>query len=328
VLCLKPTPRQGGYGGVGKHGAEPLDQQADALRRAGPISPHDVNRRDFLKLGAIAGASTAAGVGGYTWLVEPHWEKIVERALPNANLPPSLAGARLVQLSDLHVGPRVDDGYLVTALERAAALRPDIVVVTGDFMSIRYDRPTRDIELGQLRDVLAHLPRGRLATLGILGNHDYGRNWSEPAVAARVVAVAERAGVRVLRNEVATVDGLDVIGVDDLWAHRSDTKRALDARTSGSAIALCHNPDAMDELPWGDYKGWILAGHTHGGQCKPPFLPPPMLPVRNKRYTAGEIPLGHGRRLYINRGLGHLLQVRFNARPEITAFTLRVAGSG
>ena len=282
-----------------------------------------MNRRDFLKLGAIAGASTAAGIGGYTWLIEPHWEQIVERELPVASLPPSLVGARLVQLSDMHVGPRVDDEYLVSALQRVAALRPDIVVVTGDFMSIRYDKPTRDLELGQLRHVLSHLPRGRLATLGVLGNHDYGRNWAEREVAARVVAEAERAGMRVLRNEVATVNGLDVIGVDDLWARRSDTKRVLAARTSNAALALCHNPDAMDELPWGDYKGWVLAGHTHGGQCKPPFLPPPLVPVRNKRYTAGEIPLANGRRLYINRGLGHLIRVRFNVRPEITAFALR-----
>jgi predicted MPP superfamily phosphohydrolase len=278
-----------------------------------------VNRRDFLKLGALAGAS-AAGVSLYTWQIEPHWEKIVERDLAIARLPASLTGARMVQISDIHVGPRVDDEYLVSALDRAAALRPDIVVFTGDFISYRPAR--REAQFAQLRTVLTHLPRGRIATLGILGNHDYGRNWAQPEVAARVAAEAERAGVHVLRNEVAVVQGLDVIGIDDLWAHHSDTKRALAARTSDAALVLCHNPDAMDELSWGDYQGWVLAGHTHGGQCKPPFLPPPMLPVRNKRYTAGEIPLAGGRRLYINRGLGHLLQVRFNVRPEITSFRL------
>ena len=75
---------------------------------------------------------------------------------------------------------------------------------------------------------------------------------------------------------------------------------------------------------WGDYSGWILSGHTHRGQCKPPFLTPPMLP-RNKIYTAGEIDLKDGRRLYINRALGHLWPVRFNVRPEITIFELRAA---
>src|SRR5918999_4362129 len=97
----------------------------------------NMNRRDFLKVSALTGAATAAGVGGYTWLVEPHWVQIVERDLPIASLPASLAGMRLVQVSDVHVGPRVDDEYLVEALDHAAALRPDIVVVTGDFISYR-----------------------------------------------------------------------------------------------------------------------------------------------------------------------------------------------
>jgi len=282
-----------------------------------------MNRRQFFERGALAALSAGGLAGAYTWLVEPHWEQIVERDLPIAKLPPSFAGARLVHISDIHAGPRVDSGYLVDAFARAAALRPDLVVFSGDFISVTYDQPAGDADVGKLREVLAHFPRGRLATLGILGNHDYGRSWAEPQVAARVVREAEHAGVRVLRNEVATVQGLDIIGVDDLWARRSDTKRALSGRTSDSAIALCHNPDAMDSLAWGDYRGWILAGHTHGGQCKPPFLPPPILPVRNKRYTAGEIPLGDGRRLYINRGLGHLIRVRFNVRPEITSFTLK-----
>ena len=279
-----------------------------------------MNRRDFLKFGALAGVSGAAGIGGYTWRVEPHWVKVVARDLSIAHLPPALAGARLLQISDLHVGPRVDDDYLIDALARASALGADIVVITGDFLTYRATGGAEQYE--QLRRVLAHLPRGHLATLGILGNHDYGRNWSQPEVAARVVQEAERAGVRVLRNEVATVRGLDIVGVDDLWAHRADTAQAFRGRTSNAAIALCHNPDGLDELSWGEYRGWVLAGHTHGGQCKPPFLPPPLLPVRNKRYTAGEIPLAGGRRLYINRGLGHLIQVRFNVRPEITVFRL------
>lgn len=81
------------------------------------------------------------------------------------------------------------------------------------------------------------------------------------------------------------------------------------------------NPDAVARPIWSGYRGWILSGHTHGGQCKPPGFAPPLLPVANKRYTAGEFDLKDGRHLYINRGLGYLIRARFNARPEITAFT-------
>jgi predicted MPP superfamily phosphohydrolase len=58
---------------------------------------------------------------------------------------------------------------------------------------------------------------------------------------------------------------------------------------------------------------------------KPPFLPPPLLPVKNKRYSAGLFELEQGRTLYINRALGHLWQVRMNVRPEITVFELQQA---
>jgi predicted MPP superfamily phosphohydrolase len=98
-----------------------------------------------------------------------------------------------------------------------------------------------------------------------------------------------------------------------------------DARTSDAAIVLVHNPDAADQQKWPGYTGWMLAGHTHGGQCKAPFLPPPLLPVQNKDYVSGAIPVSGDpvRTLYISRGVGHLIRARFNARPEIAVFTLR-----
>jgi hypothetical protein len=117
-----------------------------------------------------------------------------------------------------------------------------------------------------------------------------------------VVQEAERAGVRMLRNETQSVAGLDIIGVDDLWARRGDPARALRTRTSDAAIVLVHNPDAADQQKWPGYTGWMLAGHTHGGQCKAPFLPPPLLPVQNKDYVSGAIPVSGDpvRTLYIS----------------------------
>lgn len=287
-----------------------------------------MNRRDFLVRASAFGAVAAAGVAGYAVGIEPHWVEVERRDLPVAGLPRALDGARLVQISDLHVGPRVSDAYLVDCLARVAALRPDVLVVTGDLITrtAGMDAATTRASLfAQLRAVLAHLPHGRLATVAVLGNHDFGLGWRDGADAARVTAELERAGVRVLRNDAVAVRGLDLVGVDDLWSGGADARTALARRAGDAAIALCHNPDGVDLLDWGDFRGWVLAGHTHGGQVRPPFLPPPVLPVRNRRYTAGVIPLARGGALYINRGLGHLLHVRFNVRPEITAFTLRAA---
>jgi hypothetical protein len=284
-----------------------------------------VNRREFLWRGAaLAGGVVGAGVIGYTWGVEPFWLEVVHRDMPVAGLPPALEGARLVQLSDLHVSRHVRDDYLIDVLKRTAALRPDFVVVTGDLITHRESRG--DAQFAQLRGILSHLPRGRLGTVAVLGNHDYGRGWQETLVADRVQAELERVDAHVLRNDAVALAGLDFVGVEDLWSGRADARRAFARRSADAAIALCHNPDGADELAWGDYRGWILAGHTHGGQCKPPFLPPPLLPVRNRRYAAGAVDAPGGRTVYINRGVGYYFHVRFNVRPEVTVFTLRPGG--
>jgi uncharacterized protein len=272
----------------------------------------------MLKQVLMAGAGAAAVAGAYTWLVEPHWVEFVRRRLPVRGLPRDLEGRTLVQLSDIHIGPRVDDSFLTRTFEQVAACSPDFVVITGDFVSYRSPE-----HLDQLRDVIQHVPQGRLGTFAVLGNHDYGHNWAELPVGDSVASIAERAGITVLRNESRIISGLQITGVDDFWSPRFDVTRALAERdAAASTIVLCHNPDGVDVSGWDDYDGWILAGHTHGGQCKAPFLPPPLLPVKNRRYTAGEFALTGGRRLYINRGIGHLIRVRFNVRPEVTLFHL------
>ncbi len=270
-------------------------------------------RRQFL--GAAIAAPVSAGL--YAWRIEPGWLEIVTRDLPIRSLPTDLTGRTPVQMSDLHIGAVVDDEYVAGVFRRVAALEPDIVVLTGDYITYRgLDG------FSQLERVLESLPHGRLATVGILGNHDYGRRWADAEVAARVVNALCNAGVTVLRNQAVAVAGLTIVGLDDLWARAMNLSplRALDP--TRPALVLLHNPDGVDSIGWGDYRGWILAGHTHGGQCKPPLLPPPMLPVANRRYAAGAIELGDARRLYVNRGIGHTLRVRFNCRPEVTVFRM------
>lgn len=275
-----------------------------------------LSRRSFLR---AAGAFTglASGLGFYTWRIEPGWVELVHRTLPIRRLPPRLQGSRLVHVSDIHVGLRVQDDYLLATLERVRALQPDIVVVTGDLMS------WHERVFDQLDAVYRRVPRGRLATVATLGNHDYGPEWGRPDVASRLIEIVQQHGMTVLRNQVLDVEGLQIVGLDDLWAKQFNLSAALgqfDADRAG--LALSHNPDTVDQPGWDRYEGWILAGHTHGGQCKPPFLPPPVLPVKNRRYTSGEFRLAGNRRLYINRGIGHVMSVRFNVRPEITVCEL------
>lgn len=290
---------------------------------------HPVSRRRFIAAGlATLGAAAATGV--WTWRIEPHLVEVVRRPMGLAGLPSGLRGRTLLQISDLHVGP-VSSRYLIDTLREAALLRPDVVALTGDFVSYRSPG-----ELRELARVLRALPRGRLGTVASLGNHDYGDAWSQLPVADALTRVVTDAGARVLRNEATDVHGLQVAGLGDLWSpefHGStaaplqggDGAAARLLRTLDPArptVVLSHNPDAADVPVWGAVQGWVLAGHTHGGQCKPPFLPPPILPVRNRRYSAGAFDVGGGRTLYVNRGLGHLIRVRFNARPELTLFTL------
>ncbi len=274
-------------------------------------------------LTAFGGGVAALGLGlyGYAGFVEPQWIELVERELPIRRLPAALEGKTLIQISDLHVSPIVDPHYLRAAFAWVSQLKPDILCVTGDFMT-----PGETELLDEVSAVLRGFPQGRLATLAVLGNHDYGHTWKNKATADALAPRLRDAGIDLLRNEVRDIQGLKVVGMDDFWSGRLDLKPTLgQVKPNEASLTLCHNPDAVDEPHWNWWQGWILSGHTHGGQVKPPFLPPPLLPVKNKRYTSGAFDLFDGRWLYINRGLGFIKKVRFNARPEITCFTLRRA---
>src|SRR5688500_1214696 len=125
-----------------------------------------LTRRQMIAAGA---AAVGVAVGGYTWLVEPHWVQLVRRRMPLAGLPPELEGRTLLQVSDLHVGPLVDSDYLIRSLRDAAALAPDFVVGTGDFVSYR-----RGQHYGELARVLGALPPRRRGRPGGPGQPHHG----------------------------------------------------------------------------------------------------------------------------------------------------------
>jgi uncharacterized protein len=276
-----------------------------------------LTRRQFLR-GALGTTAVTAFTGLYTFKIEPYWVKHEHLLLPIRNLPLELEGKTLVQLSDLHIGSQANWQTINEQLQRVQKLSPDFVVYTGDFVS--YDTAA---QFDQLRGVIQHTPLGRLGTVAVLGNHDYGHGWNQSDVAAEIVTILADVGIDMLRNDVRDTHGLHIAGIDDYWGTNYAPERVTAVLSPHTpTLVLCHNPDVVDQPVWNGYQGWILAGHTHGGQVKPPFLPPPVLPVENKRYTSGAFDVGNGRFLYINRGLGNLLSVRFNVRPEVTIFTL------
>lgn len=246
--------------------------------------------------------------------------------MPLPALGPEFQGARLIQISDLHVGPSVPLAYLQKWVDWVSAQQADFVLVTGD--SIHYsNEPGTPIAARLLRRLGA-----REAVLVSLGNHEWaatGPLRGSAGLAQRAVNAMEREGLKVLRNQAASFrrgrSELHVVGLDDLWGtnyHPSDAFHQVGS--VAPTIVMSHNPDTFPDLLQapGD---WVLAGHTHGGQVSIPLLGPPRLPVRHKQFAAGHYRLG-GKNLYVNRGLGWGRRVRFNARPEVTVFTLENAG--
>jgi uncharacterized protein len=279
-----------------------------------------MKRSVFIKrtLWSLAGTGLLSGL--YAWQVEPFWLEFVHLKMPVKNLPDHLVGKTLMQISDIHIGNRFDYNYIIESFDKARAFAPDFVVYTGDYITADKD----EVPFEKLAKVLAKSVQGKIGTIGILGNHDYGKNWKQNEVAVKIAAMLAEHNISVLRNETKEINGLHFIGFDDCWGTNFNAALAMkDFDATKATIVLCHNPDVCDLPIWKDYQGWILSGHTHGGQCKPPFLPPLLLPVKNKRYTAGAFDLNDGRTLYINRALGHLWQIRFNVRPEITIFELQ-----
>lgn len=276
-----------------------------------------MNRKTFLKRIfqlSVIGAFPML----YSWQVEPFWLEFVERKLPIKNLPENLEGKRLMQVSDLHVGNRFDWKFLIDSFQKAKKYNPDFVVYTGDFVNHGTLEERED-----LKKVMQHAVYGNLGTFGVLGNHDYGKKWEELEVAEDIGEILESFGVSMLKNEQKESNGLNFIGFEDLWSANFDPMKVMKHYDPSKAnLVLCHNPDACDKDIWNGYQGWILSGHTHGGQCRIPGVVTPILPVKNRKYISGEINLEDGRMLYINRAIGHSFQLRFMVRPEITVFTL------
>ena len=276
-----------------------------------PFDPTLVARsRAFLVGGA---ALTLAGVGLRQGLAAPAVKRI-EIAL--ARWPAALDGFRIVQLSDVHIGPLLDRRFAATIAEQVNALAPDLVAVTGDLVDGSVARIGDEVEpLGAIR--------ARHGVYFVTGNHDFYSG--ADAWVGRVAAF----GWRALRNERVSIGAgaasFDLAGVDDVHGRLvepgagEDVARALDGRDADRAVVLlAHDPSTFHRASQHDVD-LQLSGHTHGGQIWPfRYLVRLAVPWIAGLYRRG------ASTLYVSRGTGFWgPPMRIAAPAEITEITLR-----
>lgn len=274
-----------------------------------------MRRRGFLF------ALTAGAAGGYSKWVEPQWLDLTGVRCSVPGFAP-VQPVKLAHLSDLHACPNVPNELIEEAVWLATQERPDIICVTGDFVSWRggFDRNWYIRVLSRLAKVAP--------TYATLGNHDGGEwshkngaGWKTSLVVADLV---REAGLTLLFNENRVVTlgerKLNLVGLGDLWAVEFAPERAFANLPAGPTVVLSHNPDTKDRL--GKYR-WelMLSGHTHGGQVVIPGIGAPWTPVKDKRYLNGLKPWGN-RQIHVSRGVGNARGIRFNCRPEVNLLTL------
>lgn len=286
-------------------------------------SPAFLSRRRFLG-SALFGC---AGLALYSGEIERHWVEISHREIRLRSLPSAFDGMKVVQLSDIHLDEFTEPFLLRHSIEQINRIQPDLVLLTGDFVS--YEIAPRKFSINsawQCAEMLREIKCPQ--RYAILGNHDHWLSGTE------VTRALTSNGIPVLTNSYLPIERngsrIWLAGVDDPVCGRPDPDKAIPASIRGiegqPLILMCHAPDFADDLlshPAGSSIGLMLSGHTHGGQVRIPFVGALQLPPGGRKYVQGLFRLG-SMQLYVNRGIGTVgVPFRFQCPPEISAFTLR-----
>jgi predicted MPP superfamily phosphohydrolase len=282
-----------------------------------PEVKNPITRRRFLALSGVA----ALGFPLYAAEISRHEISIEQVSVKISRLPDVFRGLRIVQISDLHYANYTEPYFIRKVVEEVNRLNADVVVFTGDFITFGL-WPYEDIVrfANNCAEILSHVTCPiRYASLG---NHDYAVNhWM-------VADALNSHGIPALINRAEPLerDGkrLWFAGIGDALGHEMRLDEAIPAASRKDhepVILLGHEPDIFKYVvPLG--VDLMLAGHTHGGQIRLPFLPPLFLPLLGVEYVNGLFRMGNTH-LYVNRGIGTVnLPFRFDCPPEITVLTL------
>lgn len=277
-----------------------------------PDTRVDLERRSFLIVGFLTLVTSIIG-----YFQAYSGPKIFEIDIPLTNLPKELDGFRIVQISDLHVGPLIGKEYVQNVVKLANGLDPDLVALTGDFV---------DGSVEQLRSEIAPLAelKARYGKFFVTGNHEY--YWGAHAWCKEHEAM----GARVLLNEHVRIQakGQEFVlaGVTDYKAgqiipeHESDPAKSLvNAPKDGLKILLAHQPGSFEAAAQAGFH-LQLSGHTHGGQ----FFPWSLVVALAHRYFKGLNRHNNQMWVYVNRGTGYWgPPLRFGVPAEITLIRLK-----
>lgn len=312
-----------------------------ALMRAMHIRPSrpDASRRTFIKAGSVAIPALCYGVSGYGIFAKSSDLEVFRYAPVIKDLPAELAGMRIAQLSDTHLGVFVSLDKLDEMLRIIEAEKPDVLVITGDFI----DGIGWTEEAVSRVDALARsLPYGAYFCWG---NHEYLRD------APRIARALDASSIIVLKNASACVIEAErplwFLGVDYPWVRNlmigeQERERMIQEALQGVpndavTVLLAHHSDFIEQGTKYNID-LTLAGHTHGGQFA--FGQTALLPVQyrymrgfynadgamgNIRGGAKDAPtvVGDGSPMgYVNSGAGSWFPMRWGCPPEITILTL------
>jgi predicted MPP superfamily phosphohydrolase len=266
----------------------------------------------------------------YPRFIAPYRFQIVHRAMAFERLPAAFKGYKILHLTDFHAGS-TRTSYLRGAIETGMALKPDLIVISGDLI---------DYSVKGLKE-LAHVLPALAAPDGvftIFGNHDYheyswrhvGERSAHRAIHKRLVKLVEGSNVTLLRNQMHPIRRgdatLQIVGLDEMWVGHMNPRQAFEkVDPKAPAIVLQHNPDGypvLKDFPW----QWMLCGHSHGGQVDLPLIGPLYVPMANRQWLRGFFTFTNGvdlpRTMYVSTGLGHSTPIRYGVRPEMALFTL------
>lgn len=273
-----------------------------------------VSRRRFLQTASLFSLSSIPPHSYAYPLVASEEIEISNHTIRIKNLPKAFDGLKLVHLTDIHHSKFVSFNDVFRMVELSNLQNPDVVLLTGDYItwSKKFIPPVAEALRGL---------KSRLGVYAVLGNHDVRVD------ADKVTQALEKVQIKVLRNASARIDlkgdSLWIGGVDEYMYGQSDIRKAMtNVPRSQPRILLAHNPEIIDEA--GRHQvDFVLAGHTHGGQIKIPYMRSLNIVTQPGREILEGFVRNGRTQMYISRGLGKVVvPVRILCPPEIPVFYL------